>query len=93
MTDNSPEEQLAAADQETEDIRVRMETIHQEVAGEVESAWTSAFKSEDTVDAKVRARLSGHQEYQALRARRRELEELRRSLTSQLDGLSGETPH
>ncbi len=76
------ERQLAAADEETEDIRQRMETIHQEVASEVESGWTSAFKSEATMDAKVRARLSGHKEYQALRTRRRELEELRRSLNS-----------
>ena len=85
MTEDSAEElerQRAEADQETEDIRQRMDTIHQEVADEVDSGWTSAFKSADTVDAKVRARLSGHKEYQALRARRRELEELRRSLTS-----------
>ena len=85
MTDDSTEDlerQRAEADQETEDIRQRMETIHQEVASEVDSSWTSAFKSEDTVDAKVRARLSGHREYQALRARRRELEEQRRSETS-----------
>ncbi|MDQ1504448.1 MAG: hypothetical protein QOD57_2175, partial [Actinomycetota bacterium] len=36
--------------------------------------WTSAWKSPDTVDAKVRARLAGHKEYQALRVRQRELE-------------------
>ena len=85
MTDDSTEDlerQRAEADQETEDIRQRMETIRAEVAGEVDSGWTSAFKSADTVDAKVRARLSGHPEYQALRARRRQLEEQRRSETS-----------
>jgi hypothetical protein len=85
MTDDSPEQlerQPAEADEEAEDIRQRMETIRQEVASEVDSGWSSAFKSEDTVDAKVRARLSGHKEYQALRARRRELEERGRSGTS-----------
>jgi hypothetical protein len=41
----------------------------------VDRTWTSAWKSPDTVDAKVRARLAGHREYQALRARKRQLEE------------------
>jgi hypothetical protein len=67
MTDNvSPE--LDAVCRE-------LEAVRQAVATEVDSTWTSAWKSPDTVDAKVRARLAGHREYQALRARKRELEQ------------------
>lgn len=78
------EQQLAAADRETDDLQLQLDTIRQAVASEVERTWTSPWKSPETVDAKVRARLSGHGEYQALRVRRRELEELRRSLTGRL---------
>jgi hypothetical protein len=85
------EQQLAAADGEKDDVRLRMETIRQAMVSEVDSTWPSPFRGEEAMDAKVRARLTGHREYQALRARQRELDELRRSLTSQLDALSGET--
>lgn len=80
------ERQLAAADRETDDVRLRMDMIRQVVASEVESSWTSPWKTPETVDAKVRARLSGHGEFRALMARQRELDELRRSLTGELDG-------
>ncbi|HET9770695.1 MAG TPA: hypothetical protein VFS16_07390 [Acidimicrobiia bacterium] len=60
---------------ELEAVRVQLEALRGAVAAEVDSTWTSAWKSPDTVDAKVRARLAGHQEYQALRARQRELEQ------------------
>lgn len=53
----------------------QLEAVRQAVASEVDSTWTSPWKSPDTVDAKVRARLAGHREYQALRARKRELEQ------------------
>jgi hypothetical protein len=59
---------------ELEAVRVQLDTVRQAVAAEVDSTWTSAWKSPDTVDAKVRARLAGHKEYQALRVRQRELE-------------------
>ena len=59
---------------ELEEVCVRLDAVRQAVASEVDSTWTSAWKSPDTVDAKVRARLAGHKEYQALRARKRELE-------------------
>ena len=66
MTDNvSPE---------LEAVRAQLDALRRTVAAEVDSTWTSAWKSPDTVDAKVRARLAGHKEYQALRARKRELE-------------------
>ena len=55
-------------------VRVQLDAVRQAVAAEVDSTWTSAWKSPDTVDAKVRARLAGHKEYQALRVRIRELE-------------------
>jgi len=66
MTDNLTNE-LAA-------VCAQLDAVRQAVASEVDRTWTSAWKSPDTVDAKVRARLAGHREYQALRARKRELE-------------------
>ena len=59
---------------ELEAVRAQLDALRGAVAAEVDSTWTSAWKSPDTVDAKVRARLAGHQEYQALRVRIRELE-------------------
>ena len=59
---------------ELEAVCVRLDAVRRTIASEVESTWTSPWKSPDTVDAKVRARLAGHKEYQALRARKRELE-------------------
>jgi hypothetical protein len=66
MTDNVQPEVQA--------LRAELDALRQAVAAEVDSTWTSAWKSPDTVDAKVRARLAGHTEYQALRVRIRELE-------------------
>ena len=68
MIDDDVSTELAA-------IRLQLDTVRRAVADEVERTWTSAWKSPDTVDAKVRARLAGHAEYQALRARTRQLEE------------------
>lgn len=59
---------------ELEAVRAELDALRRTVAAEVDSTWTSAWKSPDTVDAKVRARLAGHKEYQALRVRIRELE-------------------
>lgn len=59
---------------ELEAVRAQLDALRGAVAAEVDSTWTSAWKSPDTVDAKVRARLAGHKEYQALRLRIRELE-------------------
>ena len=66
MTDNMQPEVQA--------LRAELDALRRAVAAEVDSTWTSAWKSPDTVDAKVRARLAGHTEYQALRVRIRELE-------------------
>jgi hypothetical protein len=59
---------------ELEAVRAELDALRRTVAAEVDSTWTSAWKSPDTVDAKVRARLAGHKAYQALRVRIRELE-------------------
>ena len=59
---------------ELEAVRAELDALRRTVAAEVDTTWTSAWKSPDTVDAKVRARLAGHKEYQALRVRIRELE-------------------
>lgn len=60
---------------ELDAVCAQLDALRQAVASEVDRTWTSAWKSPDTVDAKVRARLAGHREYQALRARKRQLEE------------------
>ena len=59
---------------ELDAVRVQLDAVRRAVASEVDRNWPSAWKSPDTVDAKVRARLAGHKEYQALRVRQRELE-------------------
>lgn len=92
MTDSSRaelERQLAATSREMDDVRLRMDTIREAVATEVDSGWGSPWKSPDTVDAMLRARLTGRSEYQELRRRQRELEERQEFLRSQLDGLGG----
>jgi hypothetical protein len=59
---------------ELDAVSLQLDAVRRAIADEVDRNWTSAWKSPDTVDAKVRARLAGHKEYQALRARKRELE-------------------
>ena len=83
------ERQLSAAERESEDLRLQLGAIRQGVASEVDRTWTSPWKSPETVDAKVRARLAGHQEYQALRVRQRELDERLRSLATRMTERSG----
>jgi hypothetical protein len=60
---------------ELDAVCAQLDAVRRAVAGEVERTWTSPWKSPDTVDAKVRARLAGHKQYQELRARKRRLEE------------------
>jgi len=59
---------------ELDAVCVQLDAVRRAVASEVDRTWTSPWKSPETVDAKVRARLAGHKEYQALRVRKRELE-------------------
>ena len=86
------ERELAARQRESDDLRLEMEHVRHSVAGDVDRTWTSAWKSPDTVDAKVRARLAGHGPYQALRARRRELDEACQTLRQELELEKGSTP-
>jgi hypothetical protein len=60
---------------ELDAVCTELDAVRRAVADEVERTWTSPWKSPDTVDAKVRARLAGHAEYQALRSRKRQLEQ------------------
>ena len=84
------ERELATRERESDDLRLEMEHVRHSVAGEVDRTWTSAWKSPETVDAKVRARLAGHAPYQALRARQRELAEACQTLRHDLE--KGSTP-
>jgi len=84
------ERELVARQQESDNLRLEMEQVRHAVAGEVDRTWTSAWKSPDTVDAKVRARLAGHGGYQALRVRQRELTDLCTTLQDELE--KGSTP-
>jgi len=84
------ERELAARQRESDDVGLEMEHLRHSVAGEVDRTWTSAWKSPETVDAKVRARLAGHGGYQSLRVRQRELAELCRTLQDELE--KGMTP-
>lgn len=79
------EQQITAADRESDDLRLQLDAIRQAVASDVDRTWASPWKSPETVDAKLRARLAGHREYQALRVRQRELGEQRRSLTTEIE--------
>jgi hypothetical protein len=83
--DEELEQQLMAAYQELDDLRLRLDAIREAVASDIDRTWPSAWKSPETVDAKVRARLAGHGAYQALRVRQRELDEQRRSLATEIE--------
>jgi hypothetical protein len=79
------EQELASADEQSGDLDQQLAAVRHAVAADVDRTWTSAWKSPDTVDAKVRARLAGHQGYQALRQKQREIDERRRTLQRVLE--------
>ena len=62
------------AQQELAQLRERMAVIKQEAAAEVDRKWGSPFRTQEVFDLKVRARLSGNQEYRSLQGRLREIE-------------------
>jgi BMFP domain-containing protein YqiC len=64
----------AGAQQELAQLRERMAVIKQEAAVEVDRKWGSPFRTQEVFDLKVRARLSGNQEYRSLQGRLREVE-------------------
>ncbi|MBV9163748.1 MAG: hypothetical protein JO281_19855 [Pseudonocardiales bacterium] len=63
-----------AARQELEQLRERMAVIKQEAAADVDRKWGSAFRTQEVFDLKVKARLSGNDEYRSLQVRVREVE-------------------
>ena len=63
-----------AVRQELAEMRERMAVIKEEAAAEVDQKWGSPFRSQDVFDLKVKARLSGNEEYRSLQRRVEEAE-------------------
>lgn len=81
------------AREERRALQRRMEQIRQDVHADVEANWTAMWRSEELVGAKVEARLSGHEEYQKLVRRVREVEmrEADAKVEGQGDASGGDT--
>ena len=71
---NVSQEGAEVARQELEQLRERMAVIKQEAAAEVDRKWGSAFRTQEVFDVKVKARLSGNDEYRSLQGRLHEVE-------------------
>jgi len=56
------------------EMRGRMAVIKEEAAAEVDEKWGSPFRTKDLFDLKVKARLSGNEEYRSLQHRVQEAE-------------------
>lgn len=65
---------LEATRRERQKLQQRMERIKEEVHAEVEANWTAMWRSPELIESKVQARLSGHEDYQELVHRVREME-------------------
>lgn len=63
-----------AVRRELEQLRERMAVIKQEAAAEVDRKWGSPFRTQEVFDLKVKARLSGNDEYRSLQGRVQEAE-------------------
>jgi hypothetical protein len=63
-----------AVRQELEQLRERMAVIKEEAAADVDRKWGSAWRTQETFDLKVKARLSNSNEYRSLRGRVQEAE-------------------
>ncbi len=63
-----------AARQELAEMRGRMAAIKEAAAAEVNEKWASPFRTQDVFDLKVKARLSGNEEYRSLQRRVQEAE-------------------
>jgi hypothetical protein len=59
---------------ELEQLRERMAVIKEEATAEVDRKWGSPFRSPALFDLKVKARLSGNEEYRSLQVRVQEAE-------------------
>ncbi len=63
-----------AVRRELEQLRERMAVIKQETTAEVDRKWGSPFRTPQLFDLKVKARLSGDDEYRSLQDRVQEAE-------------------
>lgn len=63
-----------AARQGLAEMRGRMAVIKEEAVAEVDQKWGSPFRTQDLFDLKVKARLSGNEEYRSLQRRVQEAE-------------------
>ncbi|MGH3882069.1 MAG: hypothetical protein ACRDRY_06835 [Pseudonocardiaceae bacterium] len=63
-----------AARQQLAEMRERMAVIKEEAVAEVDQKWGSPFRTQDLFDLKVKARLSGNEEYRSLQRRVQEAE-------------------
>ncbi len=86
------ESRYQAARQELQDLRRKMDTIKQEVAGEVDRHWVSPWRSDEMFDVKVSARLSSHEEYRSLLGQLRKVELVEAALAKELDRSGEEEP-
>jgi hypothetical protein len=59
---------------ELKQLRERMAVIKEEATAEVDRKWGSPFRSPALFDLKVKARLSGNEEYRSLQVRVQEAE-------------------
>jgi hypothetical protein len=58
-----------AVRRELAEMRERMAVIKKEAAVEVDQKWGSPFRTQEVFDLKVKARLSGNDEYRSLQRR------------------------
>ncbi|MGH3775837.1 MAG: hypothetical protein ACRDRR_08870 [Pseudonocardiaceae bacterium] len=63
-----------AVRQQLAEMRGRMAVIKEEAAADVDQKWGSPFRTQDVFDLKVKARLSGNEEYRSLQRRVQEAE-------------------
>jgi hypothetical protein len=74
-----------AVRQELKHLRERMAVIKQEAVTEVDRKWGSPFRTQELFDLKVKARLSGNDEYRSLQVR---VQEAEATLAAQSDASS-----
>jgi hypothetical protein len=75
VSQDSAEGGVDARRQELEQLRERMAVIKQDAAADVDQKWASPFRTPEVFDLKVKARLSGNDEYRTLQTRVQEAED------------------
>ncbi len=86
MSQESAEGDVDALRQELEQLRERMAVIKEEAAADVDQKWASPYRTQDVFDLKVKARLSGNDEYNKLRSR---IQEAEAKLAAESDAAGG----